>query len=775
MVMRSRSRFNGGWKFMVGDPAGAEQPFFDDSAWRDVDLPHDWSIEGPLDQNAPSGQQGGFMPTGVGWYRKTFAPPTFTDRQRVLIDFEGIYRYSSVWINGQLLGLRPSGFTGFQYDLTPYVVPGQANFIAVRVDNSNQPNLRWYSGSGIYRHVWLSVADRIRVDWNGTYIATPVVSAGTATVRVVTTLANFHTDAADTRLETQIFDAMGRVVADSEVGQSIQAGSRLDVTQEFKVPSPALWSLENTNLYTAYSLVRQDGRRVDDYLSTFGIREIRFDKDQGVFLNGNHVKLKGVSMHHDLGCLGAAVHERAIERRLKAVQALGCNALRTSHNPPAPQVLDLCDRLGLLVIDEAFDKWFGSTDEPPVVDLPTLADWWQRDLNAFLLRDRNHPCVMIWSVGNEAGIAGSSDHETRLQQLVDFVHNAEPTRPVTAALAPPGGTADEVVAAVTVTAGHVDVVAINYQEAYFDDYHAAFPNVPMLCSESFPYVNLTKSGSFEPINPWWSGITRDFVAGQFVWNGVDHLGESAGWPSKGWPNGLFDSCAFPKPATTFFQTVWRNTPNVRIYVSSDALDIDPGYSPWQWPKSVMHWSFAGSEGTVLRVNTVSNCDSVELIVNGQTYGQQTPVDFPNWTIPWYVRYAPGKVEAIGRIGGNVVSSDVIQTAGTPVRIKLQAVPDRIAADGMDITFIEASILDARDVLVPVHDTRLLFFVEGPAKLIGVDNGDLRSRESFQGSARTTFGGRALAVIQSTGAAGPIVVVAMGDGLTTAAAGVAALI
>ena len=775
LSLRSRQRWNWGWKFLLGDPAGAEQPAYDDSQWRNVTLPHDWSIEGPFDQNNPGGIYMGFMPGGVGWYRQTFVPPSLTDRQKLLIEFEGIYRYSNIWLNGQWVGARPNGFVSVQYDLTPYIVPGQPNVLAVRADNSNQPNWRWYSGSGIHRHVWLTVADRVRVDYGGTYITTSNVGVTQASIRVVTTLINSDGASANTQLDTLIFDQHGRLVADSESLQALDPGSSLDVTQNFNLPMPNLWSLEQRNLYTVYSLVRQDGVRIDDYLSTFGIRDIEFDPKTGLSLNGTPLKLQGLCIHHDLGCLGAAAHDRAIERRLTALKSIGCNAIRLAHNPHAPHLLDLCDQMGFLVIVEAFDKWSGNFAGGDFAS-PGWDDWWQQDLRALLVRDRNHPSVILWSVGNEAGAVGSDDYNATLGQLVDFVHHQEPSRLVTSAFAPPAdttGTLQDFADAAASSASFVDVVALNYQEQYLDLYRANIPNQVMLSTESYPYFH-DVTGGFDAINSWWDVVPRAFDAGEFVWIGADYLGESAGWPSKGWPNGLIDTCGFVKAAAGFFKTVWGSVPSVQISVVSDSLDLDLGIQIWRSPKSAAHWNFKGLEGRPLLVNTVSNCDTVELLVNGKSAGQQSPINSPNWTIPWLIAYVPGTVEAIGRVGDKIVSRQVLQTAGAPAAIQLQADRNQIAADGLELVHVEISIQDKNGILVPDNDVRLVFVVSGPGKLIGVDNGDLRSQESYQASSRTTYQGKALAVVQSTGSPGLIVLTALADGLSAASTGILAV-
>jgi beta-galactosidase len=774
LSFRSRQRWNFGWKFLLGDPSGAEQPSFDDSKWRAVTLPHDWSIEGPFDQNSPGGIYMGFMPGGVGWYRQSFTPPNLTDRQRLLIEFEGIYRYSNVWLNGQWVGARPNGFVSVQYDLTPYLIAGQPNVLAVRVDNSNQPNWRWYSGSGIYRHVWMTVADRVRVNYGGTYITTSNISVTQASIRVVTTLANFDVTTASTQLDTLIFDQQGHLVADSELRQMVDPGN-LELTQDFTLAMPNLWSPDNPNLYTVYSLVRQDGVRIDDYLSTFGIRGVEFSPNKGLSLNGQSLKLKGMCIHHDLGCIGSAAHDRAIERRLTALKSIGCNALRLAHNSQAPHLLDLCDRMGFLVIAEAFDKWFGNFAGGDFGS-PGWDDWWQEDLSAQLVRDRNHPSVILWSVGNEAGAVGSDDYNATLQQLVDFIHREEPSRLVTAAFAPPAdpkGTLQDFANAAASSASFVDVLALNYQEQYLDLYRANIPNQVMLSTESYPYFH-DVTGGFDANNSWWDATSRDFDAGEFVWVGIDYLGESAAWPSKGWPNGLIDTCGFVKARAGFFQAVWGSTPTVQTSVISDSLDIDLGIQVWRSPKSAAHWNFKGLEGKPLQVITVSNCDTVELTVNGQSQGQQQPINFANWTISWYIAYTPGTVEAIGRVGDKIVTRQLLQTAGPPATIKLKPDSDQIAADGLEIMHIEVTLRDTAGILVPDHDQRLIFVVSGPARLIGVDNGDLRSLDSFQANSRTTYQGNALAVIQSTGAPGLIVFTALANGLPSATTGVLAV-
>lgn len=752
-TLRSRQRAHLGWRFSRGDPSGAEQVSFDDSAWQSVTLPHDWSIEAPFDEKNPSSFWGGFAVGGTGFYRRTFTPPTLTDRQRLSIEFEGVYRYSQVWFNGQPLGLRPNGFASFEYDLTPHLVPDRPNVLAVRADTRTEPCLRWYAGCGIYRHVWLTVADRCRVAWNGTFLSTPKIADGEAIIQAVTRIVNRHSASASTRVITQIVDGRGRSVGEAESSQTVEAGGEASTTHEIKVPSPDLWSTENPNLYSARSFVMEDGIQVDDYVSSFGIRSARFDKDSGLMLNGRGVKLRGVCLHEDLGCLGAAAHDRAIERRLKILKSLGCNAIRTAHNPPPPYLLDLCDRLGFLVIDEAFDKWTGDWPEGDFGS-PGFDDWWQEDLRTMIVRDRNHPSVILWSVGNEAGPPGEAGHDATLESLADFTRRLDPTRPVTCALTPQVDvTLEEFAAAVSRSSAHTNVVSVNYQEQYLDLYRNKVPQA-FVSSEAYPFFRGVVE-KFDSVNSWWDVATRNFAAGQFVWSGFDYLGESAGWPSKGWPNGLIDTTGFVKARAAFHTTVWRDTPAVFISVISDTIDVDLGLPAWRWPKSAAHWNFAKVTTQPLLVWTVSNCETVELLLNGQSYGVQKVADAPNWTPQWIVWFTAGTMEAVARTAGAVVARSVLKTAGAPAAVAVVPERTRIAANGLEICHLEVSLIDSTGTLVPDRDQLVEFSVSGPARLIGVDNGDLRSAESFRGSSRTTFGGRSLAVIQSTGDTGEI--------------------
>jgi beta-galactosidase len=568
-------KFDFDWLFFKGDDPTAAQFKFSDAGWRQLNLPHDWSIEGPFDKDMKNGARMGFLPGGIGWYRKHFTVPAEWKGKKVSIQFDGVYHQSDVYLNGRHLGFRPYGYVSFEYDLSPFLKPGEENVLAVRVDHSNSPSSRWYSGSGIYRHVWLSVTNPLHVAHWGTYVTTPAVSEKVATVRARTTIRNDDSTATSCVLESSVEDSEGRVVARGRAEQDIRAGSEAEFDQTLAVTSPALWSIEQPNLYKLQTTVLRGGSIVDEYRTSFGIRNIRFDSDTGFLLNGRSLKMKGVCIHGDAGCLGTAVPDRALKRRLEILKDWGCNAIRTSHNPPAPELLDMCDRLGFVVIDEAFDKWRGGYYGK------YFDEWWQRDLDAMLRRDRNHPCVVLWSVGNEVDEMGKPEGTETLKMLVDHVDRTEPTRAVTCAVRPKGDAEDRPVNSSGFAAA-MDVVALNYQEPYYESDRAQYPHRIIVGSEVYPYFN-GRPGShkdFRPVNPWYDVVKHEYVIGQFLWAGIDYLGESSGWPSKGWATGPIDDCGFLKPFSYFHRSVWRDDPLVHIAVVNDTLDVDPGKLHW---------------------------------------------------------------------------------------------------------------------------------------------------------------------------------------------------
>lgn len=755
---RITERFDFDWKFLLGDSTNASAVNYNDARWENIQVPHDWSIKGPLSKKA--GGAMGFLPGGIGWYRKTFFVPKAYKGKHVVIQFDGVYHQSDAYINGKHLGFHPYGYTGFEYDLTPHLIYGANNTIAVRVDHRNAPSSRWYSGSGIYRHVWLKVTNPVHVATWGTCVTTPQVSQGSAEVKITTTVENGSSHTGTIQVQNRIVNADGKTVASAQSFLLVEQDKQGDVAQAMHVQKPVLWSTETPYLYTMETTIKRGNKVVDQYSTRFGIRSIRFDANKGFFLNEQPVKLKGVCLHQDEGALGTAVPDGSYLRRLKILKDFGCNAIRCSHNPPSPQFLDMCDSLGFVVIDEAFDKWKSG------YYAKYFDEWWQRDLDAMLLRDRNHPSVILWSIGNETTEQNdtSNTRTARATMLRDYVHKTEPTRPVTAAIAP-ADVSKRIYNKNGFTEA-LDVVGLNYQEPWLIDDKKAFPQRIQFISEAFPYYRGRHNSvrDYNPINPWYDVAKNDFVLGQFIWSGVDYLGESSGWPSTGWPTGLFDECLFEKPRAAFHRSVWKAEPMVRIAVADQSLDIDPGKDHWSWPNLAAHWNFPQYEGHIIDVQTTTNCDSVELWVNNTSMGRRRTADYSNNTISWHVPYKAGKIEAKGYNGGKEVAQYELRTAGKPVQLKLLADKGDLAADGQDVSHITIELVDDKGVVVPTTDQNITVEVSGNGRLLGVDNGDLRRENSYAGNNVKTYFGKAMAVVQAGRSKGAVQVKVMAEQL-----------
>jgi beta-galactosidase len=595
----------------------------------------------------------------------------------------------------------------------------------------------------------------------GTYVTTPNVSASGATIRIRTSIEK-RGGASDLELETTILDPAGKSVASSRTG----IADAHEIDQEFDVKSPALWAPEHPSLYVARSVILQSGDPVDDYVTSFGIREVRFDKDRGFLLNGQVVKLKGVCLHHDGGCVGAAVPDRVLERRLEILKEIGCNAIRCAHNPPSPELLDFCDKMGFLVIDEAFDKWVGDFSKPKEwwMRQAGFAENWQQDLRAMLERDRNHPSIILWSVGNETGQAGTDEVDPTLKKLVDFVHREEPSRAVTAALCNSSAhTLDDRVARIVTSSKLMDVLCLNYQEPLYERIRAANPNTVIIGSETFKYFRGGEMNvhSFEPVNPWFDVLKHDYVAGGFIWTGIDYLGESTRFPLRGSPVGIIDTCGFLQPEGWFQRSMWRDDPVVRIAVLTGEHQIA---SSWGAPATVEHWNFPNRDGQLIQLQTQTNCKTVELILNGKSYGRRSSKDYPNRAIAWFAPYHPGTIEALARNEGEqIIARHELKTAGPVARIELHVDRETICADGQDVAHVVAELVDEHVRRVPDCDTAMQFSVEGPGTIIGVDNGDLTDPKLFAKSSRETRHGRCLAVVQSQRKSGEIHLIAEADG------------
>ena len=778
-AQRVRLSMDPGWRFTLGDPVGAQRLNFDDRRWRRLDLPHDWSIEGAPRQDAPGGGRVGFFPSGIGWYRKSFHLPAGTGDRVAWLEFDGVYMNSDVWINGVLLGKRPFGYVSFAYDITRHLRPG-VNVVAVRVDNSRQPNSRWYTGSGIYRHVWLTIADPLHVAHWGTFVTTPRADSTGADVVLRTRVENNHRTPRQGILRSMIVDRAGREVARSESPFSVANGQVVELEQRLPVTSPRLWAVDSPNLYTMQSVVL-DGTRVADSVTTvFGIRSIAYDADRGFLLNGRRVKMLGVNLHHDAGALGAAVPERVWERRLELLRAMGANAIRTSHNPPAPEFLDLCDRMGFLVMAEAFDEWtFGKVDEGYH---KYFSEWSERDVRDFVHRDRNHPSIVMWSAGNEIGEQTSPDGVQVLTRLQDIFHREDPTRPVTTGN-------DNIYAdgrpATQAFLNALDIVGYNYPDRWHErreifaeqDRHAN-PRWKLIGTESGtifqsfderyslgtdPTVvrpNYT-SGMLAAERLWKWVMMRDYFAGNFMWTGIDYLGEAT-WPFKGFASGALDIVGHPKDAYYLYQSLWTARP---------VLDLFP------------HWNWPGREGQVIPVLAYSNCNRVELFLNGRSLGEKR-LEFPaqgtsgGWNtyalplvnpttsdlhLTWDVPYQPGVLRAVGLTrDGRAACEAEVKTAGPPAAIRLLVDRDTITATPGDVAHVTFAIVDSVGTVVPTADPLVRFSITGGA-MVAIDNANLQDLEPYQTDRRRAFNGRGLAYVRSR-AAGRLTVDAAADGL-----------
>ncbi len=754
---RIRENFDFDWKFTLNNdnPAFA-QPSTDDSAWEDVQIPHDWNIKENFVEGRGSDGSAANLPGGIGWYRKTFDAPVSWKGKSVTIIFDGIQHQSDVYINGHHLGFHPYGYTSIVYDLTPYLKYGQKNVIAVRANTTGQ-RPRWYAGAGIYRHVVLDVTSPIHVDTYGTYITLPEVSRAAARVNVVTTVRNDGTKAVTATVSQRILDASGKQVGKAvSASGSIAAGSKGDIAAAMDMAAPELWSPDNPYLYKMETTVKVGGSVKDIYTTDFGVRSARFDKDKGFVLNGERLKLQGVCLHTNSGSLGVAIPDRAFERCLEILKEYGVNAIRFGHHQPQSVFLDMCDRMGFVVYDEAFDKWKSGYYEQ------YFDEWWQKDLENMLLRDRNHPCVVVWSIGNELSEANLTTDEgvNRAAMLQDFVHSFEPTRQVS--LAAQNNHQFKF-------AGVTDVIGYNYLEArLIAEKTSIAPERITLVTEELPFYRGEEGNirSYTPLNPWELIAQTDFIAGGFIWSGVDYVGE-ASRGSRGWPNGLFDVTMYEKPRAAYHRAMWNDEPVVRINVPFSEADIDMGRDIWQWPKLVNHWNLPEYYmGTVIPVETPTNCEEVQLFQDGHLMGTQKTADFTNHTIVWYLPYRPGTLEAKALNGGQVVASYSITTSGNTTSAEVKADRSQIKADGQDLSFITIQLTDDKGIPVQTDDRMVTVSVEGDGRLLGLDSGDLRRQGSFAGNSLKTYFGRVQATVQSTRKAGAMTVKVEVEGVAT---------
>jgi beta-galactosidase len=776
---RTKINFNADWKFNLGDVANAKNEKFDDSHWRVLNLPHDWSIEGDFNEKNPATIGGGALPGGIGWYRKTFTISASENVNTIFIDFDGVYRNSEVWINGHYLGIRPYGYSSFQYNITPFLKWGKdKNVIAVKVDNSKQPNSRWYSGSGIYRNVWVEITGKVIVDHWGTYISTPQVTNQSATVVIKTKLSNSLGIIRTITAITVVYNKEGKEVGRKETSD-IKVDTTKEIEQKIVVSNPSLWSVTRPYLYKAVTSVKINGNVEDEYTTPFGIRYFNFDAFKGFSLNGKPLKIRGVCDHHDLGCLGSAINYRAIQRQLEILKAMGCNGIRTSHNPPAPELLELCDKMGFIVMDEAFDMWkIKKTDYDYHLDWDA---WHVRDLEDLIIRDRNHPSIFIWSVGNEINEQWNKKDSSGTiisKELVGIVKSLDTSRPVTSAFSSPYPDNP------LIRSGVFDLIGYNYENANFAKFHDRFPGKKFIGTETVSALetrghydllptdsirrwplawdkplktgnaDLTVNAYDNVSTPWgstheetWKVMKKhDFLSGMYIWTGFDYLGEPTPypWPARSSYFGIIDLAGFPKDVYYMYQSEWTN---------KDVLHILPH---WNWNKgnTVDVWVY------------YNNADEVELFLNDKSLGikKKTGEDLH---IMWRVPFTPGTLRAISRKNGKVVLMKIMNTAGKPAQLALSADRKRINADANDLSYVTVKVTDASGNMVPDANNLIKYTITGPGIIVAVDNGSPTSLERFKAKRHTAFNGMALAVIQSKKESGKIVLTAKADGLPAA--------
>ena len=769
---RERVNFDKGWKFMLADKPEMAKADFDDSGWRKLDVPHDWAIEGDFYVGNPSGAGGGALPGGIGWYRKHFVIESgelTVLNSRIFIEFDGVYMNSTVYVNGQEVGYRPYGYSSFEYEITPYLKEGN-NVVAVKVDNSDQPNSRWYSGCGIYRHVWLTKTASVHVAHWGVY-ANSSVTKGKGRVDIDVTLDGKGS------VENMLIDPRGKVVGKSK-------GQKSAIT----IAKPMLWSCEQPNIYKVRTIVKVGGKVVDTYETTTGFRSFKFDAKTGFWLNGKNMKINGVCEHHDLGCLGAALNEDALHRKLTKLKAMGVNSIRTSHNPPAPELLNMCDTMGLIVMDESFDMWRRKKTQNDYARF--FDEWHERDLSDLILRDRNHPSILMWSIGNEvleqwssaeadtltleqANLILNAGHDASTlakdgelsvqslltQHLAEIVKRYDTSRPITAGCNEPDPGNH------LFKSGALDIIGFNYHHQWVKDVPKNFPGKPFIFSESVSALQtrgnymMPSDSVFKAPKEWWLPYTdpsymcssydnmhaswsstheetwdvvkhNDFVGGQYIWTGFDYIGEPTpyGFPARSSYFGIIDLAGFPKDTYYMYQSEWTPKPMLHLFPH------------WNWipGEEIDMWCY------------YSGADEVELFVNGVSKGvksksQQGDALVTEYHVGWRVTFDPGEIKAVSRKDGKVVCEQTIRTAGAPDHIRLS-----VDYQGKETTFIKAEVVDKDGNICPWAEDQICFIFEGEGGILGTDNGCQTSMERFTSPLRRAFFGKCLVVVKGKG-------------------------
>lgn len=770
--------FNNNWRFALDSSTQPIYESYSDAHWRNLSLPHDWSIELPFAANALATNLGGSLPGGIGWYRKTFSLSEKFNQKNITIEFDGVYQNSEVWINGHYLGKRPYGYVAFSYDLTPHVRLGKyKNVLVVKVDHSAQPNSRWYTGSGIYRDVQLLVTNKNAVQKNGIFITTSAEANGLTSVNIKTSLSLVNAKESRYSIRHQIFDANKKRIQTLVDQVPYNLNESATHFSSITLPNTKLWSVSNPYQYHLKTALFLNDRMVDEVTTAFGVRSFYFDAAKGFFLNDQYLKLKGVCMHHDLGALGAAFNKAAAKRQLSILKDMGCNAIRFSHNPPAAAMLDLCDEMGFLVIDEAFDMWAKRKNK---FDYHlNFKEWYRKDLEAMVLRDRNHPSVIMWSIGNEIREQFDSSGTKITRSLTEIVKALDPTRPVTSALTETFAEKNFIT-----KAGVLDVLGFNYKDYDYSFLPVRFPGQKFIASETASAVetrgvyllpadsiqmwpssaaaqknfkstedDYTCSAYDNTFAYWgntheksWAAVKKyDFMAGAFVWSGFDYLGEPTPypWPARSSYFGIVDLAGFPKDVYYMYQSEWSNQPVLHL---------------------LPHWNW--KSGDVVDVWAYFNmADEVELLLNGKSLGVKKK-EGTSLHVQWKVPFEAGVIQAVSRKNGNIVLTRQIQTAGKPAKIVLMADRQRVQAGGSDMAFVVAKVVDANGVLVPDADEAIQFSIKGSASIAGIDNGYQADTSSFQSHYKKVWKGKVLVMLRSSSKKGNNTLIATAPGLAS---------
>jgi beta-galactosidase len=761
--------FNFDWKFNKGDVVDGQSVSLGDLEWRSLDLPHDWTIEGPFSKDNSSCT--GYLPGGIGWYRKEFGIPSSFKGKKIYVNFDGIYNNSEVWINGTYLGKRPNGYISFQYDLTPYVKTGRKNLLAVKVDHTQDGDSRWYTGSGIYRNVSLIVTGQLHIKQWGIYAAPADVTSESAKLNIEVSLVNESEKSEDVKLTNYLIlagDTVGREIKDL----TIEAGSPASVNQQILLNKVDLWTIEKPALYSLVTILEGDNL-LEKKTTNVGFRTIKFDPDKGFFLNGENLKLKGICMHHDAGTLGSAVPREEIARRLDILKEMGCNSIRTSHNPFSSDFMDLCDEKGFLVIGEAFDEWelpknkwlagwnAGTPGKEGYAEY--FEEWAKTDLKDFVLRDRNHPSLIMWSIGNEvdypndpytheilntegnpqtwAKFRTDLPHANRqgvvARELVAIIKDLDKTRPVTA------GLASALMSNETGYADALDVAGYNYQEYRYEPDHKKYPQRPLYGSENGMTLEM-----------WNYVADNDYVMGQYLWTGFEYLGEAGRYPMRSNTAGVIDLAGNKKPEFYFRQSIWSDKPMVFIG-TTDRLTERGNVSLWAHKRVEPLWNY--EDGKKISVNAFSNCEEVELFINSKSLGSKKMADFKNRAITWEIPFETGTLRAVAKNKGVEAASYELKTTGTQSSIVAECSELTLRADRTDITHIFVRLCDEAGNTVYRADNEITCEIMGPAKLIGMEDSNPANTEDYKDNKQKAFRGKLLLYIQSLDEPGAVTI------------------